>query len=136
MNKDMNDENLMKPINGVEAINEEKQMTLDEFWELVEKINWPNKGHRNLGLTKYEIKWGNFWEWRLRNILQGVLRSVSYINTGHPYRWPMLSDDSFWDLTSHIVGLGKDVYISVLKDPKTIENYLDTYKENLSYCFN
>ena len=48
----------------------------------------------------------------------------------------MLSDDSFWDLTSHIVGLGKDVYISVLKEPKTIENYLNSYKENFSYCFN
>ena len=47
MNKDMNDE-IMKPINGVEAINEEKKMTLDEFWELVEMINWPNKGYKNI----------------------------------------------------------------------------------------
>ena len=38
----MNKEISIESINGSDTINEEKQMTLDEFWKLVEKINWPN----------------------------------------------------------------------------------------------
>lgn len=113
----------------------DKQMELDEFWELVKKIDWPNRGHKDLGLTSYEIQWGDIWEKRLRDILQGVLRAKSYVDTGSPYKWPQCSDDSFWDLTSHIVGLGEDVYLKVLKNPETIVEYLNEYEENFSYCF-
>ena len=34
-----------------------------------------------------------------------------------------------------ILGLGKDVYMGVLKNPKNIEKYLHSYKENFGYCF-
>lgn len=117
------------------TINEEKHMSLDEFWELTKKIDWPNNGHKNLGLSDYEKEWGGIWEKRLRRILEGVLQAKSYLETGSPYRWPSVSDDSFWDLTSHIVGLGKNIYLDVLKEPKSIENYLSSYEENFGYCF-
>lgn len=118
-----------------ELFNPTEVMSLDEFWGMVKRINWPERGYKNLGLSDFEKYWGHIWEERMRNILAGVLRSKSYLENGNPYMWPLISDDSLWDLTSHIVGQGKYVFLSVLEKPELAGMFMDRYKENFGYCF-
>ena len=49
--------------------------------------------------------------------------------------FPSVSDDGLWDLTAHIVGLGKEVYYKVVNDPVLIVNYKDDCVENFGYAF-
>lgn len=46
------------------------------------------------------------------------------------------SDDGFWDLTAHIVGLGEVEYNKVLKNPELAKKRSDKgdYQENFGYC--
>lgn len=49
-----------------------------------------------------------------------------------------VSDDGFWDLTAHIVGLGKHWYYQVIENPEIAKEIADNYmyKENFEYIFN
>ena len=49
-----------------------------------------------------------------------------------------VGDDGFWDLTAHIVGLGKERYDSVMKNPVIAREISlnNMYKENFEYSFN
>lgn len=42
-------------------------------------------------------------------------------------------DDGFWDVTAHIVGLGKDAYNRAMKDPSQFVG--GDYEENFEYSF-
>jgi len=44
-----------------------------------------------------------------------------------------VGDDGFWDVTAHIVGLGKEAYDKAMKDPSSFVE-LD-YEENFEYSF-
>lgn len=46
-----------------------------------------------------------------------------------------IGDDSFWDLCSHIVGLGESVYNLCLKYPKIAEILIQDKVENFEYGF-
>jgi len=45
-----------------------------------------------------------------------------------------VSDDSFWDLCCHIVGLGRDVYRLVMEEPTNAKRLAP--RENFLYIFN
>jgi len=47
-------------------------------------------------------------------------------------------DDSFWDLTAHIVGLGKRAWELAMYNPNCVKKRADVhdYKENFQYIFN
>jgi len=49
-----------------------------------------------------------------------------------------VGDDGFWDLTAHIVGLGKHWYYDTIKYPEIAKEIADNYmyKENFEYIFN
>ena len=46
-----------------------------------------------------------------------------------------IGDDSFWDLCSHIVGLGESVYNLCLKYPEIARILIDDKVENFEYGF-
>lgn len=47
----------------------------------------------------------------------------------------IVSDDGLWDLSSHIVGLGKNIYYSVISHPEMAIYFLDEKVENFEYGF-
>ena len=45
----------------------------------------------------------------------------------------MIGDDTLWDLSSHIIGLGEAIYDLVKTDPKIVKNILPYVVENYEY---
>ena len=135
-------------------VKERKQKELYDkytFWDIVEKINWEwlckqegikpyDKAHEiliNLGYDDNRIAEIGKTAKAYRVILQNAIREYSQKEYGKRYSFPHVSDDSFWDLTAHIVGLGENVYRDILANPQKIKTYADTYNftENFEYSF-
>jgi hypothetical protein len=111
------------------------------FWNLVKEIGWGTKTTDNKMIKRtlrkeYNeefIKSMKDIAVRQRRALATIMDEHALKETGNITGYWDVSDDSFWDLTAHIVGLGKEVYDFICKNPiyaKTIE-----YKENFEYCF-
>lgn len=121
------------------------------FWDIVEKINWEwlckqngikpyDKAHEiliSLGYDDCRIAEIGSTAKAYRNVLQNAIRDYSQKEFGKRYSFPYIGDDSFWDLTAHIVGLGENVYNDILEHPEKIKEYVDSYnyKENFEYSF-
>ena len=108
-------------------------ITDTDFWKIVEIINW----NESKNYKKHSNRLNNYFNREdldsLRNKskqMQAILSiKIRNINTG-------LGDDGYWDLTSHIVGLGYNVYQSIIENPEKILDYKNTVFENFDYCFN
>ena len=112
------------------------------FWNLVKEIGWGTKTtdtkiiKRTLNREYNEefIKSMKDIAIRQRRALATIMDEHALKETGSIGGYWGVSDDGFWDLTAHIVGLGKEVYDFICKNPiyaKTIK-----YKENFEYMFN
>ena len=112
------------------------------FWNLVNEIGWGTKTTDNKMIKRTLHKEYNqeFLDAmkdiavRQRRALATIMDEHALKETGSIASYWGVSDDSFWDLTSHIVGLGKEVYDFICKNPiyaKTIK-----YEENFEYMFN
>ena len=112
------------------------------FWNLVEEIGWGTKTTDTKKLKRtlrreYNEEFINAMKdnaVRQRRALATIMDEHALKETGSIASYWGVSDDSFWDLTAHIVGLGKEVYDFICKNPiyaKTIK-----YKENFEYIFN
>ena len=112
------------------------------FWNLVKEIGWGTKTtdtkiiKRTLNREYNEefIKSMKDIAIRQRRALATIMDEHALKETGSIGSYWGVSDDSFWDLTAHIVGLGKEVYDFICKNPiyaKTIK-----YSENFEYIFN
>lgn len=107
-------------------------------WQLIEEINWgyliqqfPNKPYDMVGtycaenfslnetilLQNFVVEKRKELQEKLKNHIQGI------------------GDDSFWDLCSHIVGLGESVYNLCLKYPDIAKILIDDKVENFEYGF-
>jgi hypothetical protein len=125
---------------NIENIPQEK---LDQFWSLVEEIDWGN----NCGGREYEqisvrlmrekdpnwVKEASAIRYALVSELS---KRLSYWEQ-EPGNRIDLGDDSFSDLLNHIVGLGKEEFEKSLEDLSRIKRRANEYdfKESFSYCF-
>lgn len=116
-------------------------MTEDRFWKLVEKIGWKTKSFDTdklgIDLLNYvtdvqEIKDMREISGELRNRIDPIVYNYA---EKHPKFHFWGGDDSFWDFTAHIVGLGKKYYYEVLKNPKSMAIAGEDYEENFEYIF-
>lgn len=124
---------------------------LQEFWEMVDYVNWKEmityddfiekcRKKLNKKYNVYEIE--KFYQIYkvLRTNLKETIERYSLYNFDNRYSFPnnsgvlTVSDDGFWDLTAHIVGLGEKIYYKCMKNPEEILKYGD-YKENFGYIF-
>jgi hypothetical protein len=132
----------MNTLNKV--INYRRKLHIEKMWNYIFDIGWGIKtnNHKILRKTlpdKYSekeiIQLKEFSVYKRRE-LQKVLNNYTKINN-LGYSYYHVSDDGFWDLTAHIVGLGKERYYSVVNDPSIAReislNYL--YIENFEYSF-
>lgn len=124
----------------------------EEFWDFVEELDWKNlcrenydvrkekayKVYKELKLTPFDINGFHEVAIACRKFLKYQIEEYSLSKFGNRYIFPnntgilTISDDGFWDLCAHIVGLGKETYESVCNNPKKILEYPD-YKENFEY---
>lgn len=114
----------------------------DTFWKLVDEIGWGTKTtDKNKIKRTLNYEYNREFIEAMRNIAVRQRRALATImdefalkETGSISSYWGVSDDGFWDLTAHIVGLGKEVYDFICKNPiyaKTIK-----YQENFEYIFN
>lgn len=105
-----------------------------EFWDFVRKTGWNRdqdydriKKMMLRTMTPESVKEmrGRFDD--LYNILD---RKINDKVEG-------VGDDSYSDLVSHIIGMGKKLYNEVLQDPSIAQKIIDAhaYKESFSYAF-
>jgi hypothetical protein len=118
----------------------------NKFWPIVDKINWGSRGIDDLEdcqkilkdlLSIEEIKQMDDWYDDKRKKLCRKLEKHAKEKCGNKHGYYPVSDDGYWDLTAHIVGLGEAVYKENLKNPelaKTRATKRD-YQENFGYCF-
>lgn len=106
----------------------------DLFWEKVAEIGWGTK------TTDYDqIKAKILRAWtpaftasfreRKRELNDKLYKRLDPVITG-------VSDDGFMDLRDHIIGLGRETYEAVMKDPAVAQKIVDehSYRESFSYA--
>ncbi len=107
-------------------------------WKLIEDINWgylikqyPQHPYDYVGdycvenfTLRETILLQNFVVEKRRELQEKLQTHIKGIG-----------DDSFWDLCSHIVGLGESVYNLCLKYPKIAEILIQDKVENFEYGF-
>lgn len=123
----------------------------NKFWDIIEELDWKGacketerpyiitrERFENI-IAKFDSTFGSEIEntaKAYRQILLVKLREYSFEKYDDRYVFPRVSDDSLWDLTAHIVGLGEKVYNNIMEHPEQIVDYLNEYQENFEYTFN
>ena len=109
------------------------QVGEDMFWDFVREANWK---------SDYDYK-------RIGTMLEHVgkttaleLQKIYDEKSSELYEWlwdPIhgVSDDGFSDLVSHTIGLGKEFYDAVIKDPSVAQKLVDNhqYEEGFQYIW-
>jgi hypothetical protein len=115
-------------------INENKKLQ----WRMIEDINWGKLIQEN-----NEHPYDKVGEFCLNNyslkeiiLLQNfVVEKRKELQDKLKDKIQFVSDDSFWDLCSHIVGLGESVYNLCIKYPEIAQILINDKKENFEYGF-
>lgn len=110
-----------------------------DFWKIVNELGWgrPSTDYHKLGEKLIYFIYDEDSIEQLREISQQKRATIADIirhtNKNIARIWG--GDDSFWDLTAHIVGLGEEFFTRVINNPETINEVGKTYKENFEYLF-
>lgn len=119
------------------------------MWSMVEDIDWYTKSkHHNRDTANDEvseflqenysldevIKLENFVVGK-REKLKGFINGYLTASPSEIKKNFKLSDDGFWDLCSHIVGLGRVMYSYVIEHPYMIFELQKDFVENFEYGF-
>lgn len=113
----------------------------DLKWAVIERLNWINVKSSDEINDISEFLKNNYDEKIISNVaefaklkrkeLSEILTKYEkQINVRNFYN---VSDDGFWDLTAHVVGLGKDFYHLVLMKPEIARTV--NAVENFEYIF-
>ena len=114
------------------------------MWDIIFDIGWGIKTVDYKLLKKYLLD--NYSDKEIKRIKEFAIfkrRELKVVlnkfenDIGVPGYYAV-GDDGFWDLTAHIVGLGKVRYESVMKDPSIarLMSINNMFKENFEYSFN
>lgn len=135
----------MTNINNLnELIKYKKRLYERRMWDIIIDLGWGVKStnYKLIRLSIYDrysekeinklAEFSKFKRKELQNRLKEYEKQIgipSYYN---------ISDDGFWDLSAHIVGLGKEWYYLVMKNPEIAKDISDNhmYVENFEYIFN
>lgn len=116
-------------------------MTINEFWNIVKRINWlANCTQRRyyydakkMLMHEYSPETMKEFSDQFCNLKAALSDCIDAYDEATGERVGNYGgDDSFDDMLSHVVGCGKDAYDAVLKDP-TILNEMK-YVESFAYC--
>ena len=127
-----------------------------DFWKIIDKLNWKEISINSSTIRDYQEKVFKVFydnEFSIENIsdLREILKLYASVlrerveqysveNYGDRHIFPnnseviIISDDTFWDLCCHIVGLGKETFEYIFNNPSEIINY-PNFRESFWYCF-
>lgn len=119
-----------------------------DYWGDIEKLNWyENTKHygydANTRISEYLmdnftiehiIKLKNFVV-EQRQALQNMLRGYFKASPTSVRKEFILGDDAFWDFASHIVGMGRTMFMYVYDHPEVVLLMQKDYQENFEYGF-
>jgi len=118
------------------------KMSEDFFWKAVGIINWEwlSANYKNVDkdmfkyklLKKYDVK---VWK-KVKEVHGDKFSALREMLLSYDTRWRVgTSDDSTWDLCSHVVGLGRDSFLEACKNPESLihRSHRRDYKENFGY---
>jgi len=119
-------------------------MTEEKYWKIVDKIGWGRNSvdYRKLGeeLLQHiqeieDVEHIRKWTKHFRSELDKILYDSKHnMIVDEKYRfWG--GDDSYWDFTAHIVGMGKEYYDSVFDDIHNLFQVGSNFHENFEYLF-
>ena len=112
----------------------------DTYWNMIHNIGWGKSYMYKQMAKELEESYSKDRVEKLALFVKAMkyyIQNEMYaylIKNNLSFGYYEVSDDGMWDLTAHIVGLGKDMFYKVLADPslaKTIEAH-----ENFEYIFN
>jgi len=126
----------------VEQLQQSENVIISEnenvYWDMINKLKWSAVGGY---LYKEKGEWlkTNYSPEEIRQLQEFVKNKRSILVdklTSIKTQWGT-GDDGFWDLTAHIVGLGKDEYYNSLNNPIIVSERVtkSDYKENFQYIF-
>lgn len=114
----------------------------DFFWKAVALINWKwllsntsivDKGMYKLKLLKkYDVE---VWK-KVKEVHGNKYKALQELLRSYDTSWRVgTGDDSTWDLCSHVVGLGREVYLNALTNPEHLieRGRTHDFKENFGY---
>ncbi|MBD3262050.1 MAG: DUF4240 domain-containing protein [Candidatus Altiarchaeales archaeon] len=122
---------------------EEDKMPMQEFWAIVDEIDWGNKGD-TLDIHKIKLSLMRRYSERELDQARERLDEMIYLLSRAIKEWERetgdeieVYGDSWDDLLVHIVGCGKEEYEATVADPsKVLARYNSRdYQESFSYCF-
>lgn len=124
-------------------LEQKKKYYIQEMWDRFDYIGWgiKSKDHKSLRkkireeFSEKDIKKMKSFSVYQRKKLAEVL--TKYEKDNNLSNYYAVSDDGFWDLTAHIVGLGQLWYKRVLNDPEIAREISINrmYEENFEYIF-
>ena len=129
----------------------EYKMTNEEFWGVVERIDWKSicRDYENpIDISKkvakkYFSDKDEEWVTSFQEILRKKEEELKNITREYWVGVWKISDDSYWNLRAHIVGCGRKAFEEAMKEPTTIyKDYIKPtderfrYRENFGYWVN
>jgi len=104
-------------------------MKTEQFWQMVEKIGWPNMHYDD---ARYWFM-QNYSKEEAEEFLKIFLSCKSTLSKA---AGDSFCCDSWDDATAHIIGLGKEEYDRHIENPHLIFERVETtnYRESFAYC--
>jgi hypothetical protein len=121
-----------------------KDLKEDRYWGIINELDWGREFRgrwlfKKLGKQLASTHYSDIEELEkfAKDKRKDLVSAIKIWEKKNNIQFPC-GDDGFWDLTAHIVGLGKEEYYKNLKNPKLAYGRAkaDDYKENFEYVFN
>jgi hypothetical protein len=118
------------------------KLTEYQFWDMVDAINWASISINIAEINKDIHKFRMLQKYSLDEWVAMFEKHKTKYEALRTYLWTVyppdkgglgLGDDGTWDLCAHIVGLGKDEYLSTFKDPVRALKRAET--KDFTECF-
>lgn len=123
-----------------------KKHFIKKMWGIIDELGWGIKNYDYKLMAKYldenysdiVIKQFELFVIFQRNEIIKTLEDYAELKIGNRHGYYGVGDDGFWDLTAHIVGLGKYWFNRITDDPEIAKEMCDNMmnKENFQYIFN
>lgn len=123
-----------------------KKHFIVKMWGIIDELGWGIKStdYNSMGIyldrnypDRIIIQLREFVRDKRKEIIKTLLDHAE-LKTGNKYSYYPVGDDGFWDLTAHIVGLGKYWFDKITNDPEIAYDIASNHmhKENFQYVFN
>jgi hypothetical protein len=113
------------------------------YWSIIEDMNWLKYSQERRGYNEMKIRFMRSYGYdmakKVREFVDErqstLMRMLDQLNKNGERYGDFGGDDSFSDMTAHVVGLGEEYYLSVMENPKLLNklNFVESFLYALPY---